>query len=333
MKNILIALLAVTAAALGAVVWHEHTQLQTEQEQVAEIKTRLTTAETRLKERTEADEKAALAEEKARVLQKTLTELSSESAGQSEQVAKLQQSLAEAKTNAAAPKGLAALFKDPDMKEMIKSQQKAVIGPMIDKMYGPYLTQLNMTPEQTAYVKDLLQKKMLVASEMGVSMLSGDTDAAKRSDMMKQIKEQTDAYDAQLKQFLGDDLYKDFQTYEKSTPDRLAVNQFNDQVAATPTALSADQQNQLIQIMADQRNNFKWTTDFNNAENMDVNTMFTEEKVNQFAQEKERLDQQVLDRARPILTPEQLSQFETFQKSQRDMQVAGMKMAAKMFGQ
>jgi hypothetical protein len=59
--------------------------------------------------------------------------------------------------------------------------------------------------------------------------------------------------------------------------------------------------------------------------------MFNEERINQFTKEKEQLDQQTLARVRPILTPEQFDAFQQFQTSQRELQLAGMKMAAQMF--
>ncbi len=46
---------------------------------------------------------------------------------------------------------------------------------------------------------------------------------------------------------------------------------------------------------------------------------------------KEQFDQQFLTQAQQILTPEQLTAFQSFQKAQRDLQIAGMKMAAQMF--
>ena len=64
-------------------------------------------------------------------MQETLSATAANAVEKSSQIAQLQDSLAAAKTNDANP--LTAMFKDPKMKEMIKSQQKLVMGPMIDK--------------------------------------------------------------------------------------------------------------------------------------------------------------------------------------------------------
>jgi len=55
------------------------------------------------------------------------------------------------------------------------------------------------------------------------------------------MKSATDDYDAQIKQFLGDDNYQMFQAYEKTTPDRMTVSQFSDQLSGSATPLTTDQ--------------------------------------------------------------------------------------------
>jgi hypothetical protein len=331
MKSTLITLLLIAVVALGTFSAHQRNQIARTRTRLAAAEDLLKVAQNRLKEMSDAAEKVTQAEQNARILQQTLTEASAASAAQSQQVTQLQQSLAAAQTNTG--RGLGALFKDPQMKDMIKAQQKMVMGPMIDKMYGALFQELNLTPEQSAGLKDLLMKKMLAAADVGMSMFDGSLDAAKRKEMAAQIKTQTDAFDEQIKQYLGDENYQAFQSYEKTTPDRMVVSQLQDQLAASGTGLDPAQQQQLVQALSDARQNFKWTTDFNNQKpgDGDFAEMFSEDRVNQFALEKAQFDQQFLERARQILTPEQLAAFEKFQEAQRQLQITGMKMAAKMF--
>ena len=63
----------------------------------------------------------------------------------------------------------------------------------------------------------------------------------------------------------------------------------------------------------------------------DYTAMFTEQNINQFVQQEEQFDQQVFTRAQQILTPDQLTAFQNYQNAQRQLQLAGMKMAAQMF--
>ena len=327
MKNIAIALLLAVSIALGALTIHQKNQL-------AQMQTQIASVQNQLEKKSEADEKTMFAESRAKMLQNALTETAAAAGEQSKQVAQLQKSLVATKTNGANPFGeMSKMFKDPKMKEMIKSSQKMFMGPMIDKQYAALFQQLNMTPEQAATLKDLLQKKMLAGADAGMSMMDGSLDAAQRADLTKQIKSATDDYDAQIKQFLGDDNYPAFQAYEKTVPDRMTVSQFSDQLAGGTSPLSNDQQQQLAQAMNDARTSFKWTTDYSNKNppNGDYASMFSEEKINQFTSEKEQFDQQFLTRAQQILTPEQAMAFQQFQTAQRQLQIMGMKMAANMF--
>lgn len=50
-----------------------------------------------------------------------------------------------------------------------------------------------------------------------MSMLSDDMDATKRAELAQQVKAANDAADAQIKEFLGDDNFAQFQDYDKST--------------------------------------------------------------------------------------------------------------------
>ena len=135
-----------------------------------------------------------------------------------------------------------------------------------------------------------------------------------------------------IKQLLGDDKYATLKTYEQSLPDRMAVSGIRDQLAGTAAALSATQEEQLTQAMQEARTGFKWSYDYGNAnrENVDFTEMLREDRLDQYAQEKERFDREFLSRAKQILTPEQLVAFEKSQTAQREMGISAMKMAAKM---
>jgi hypothetical protein len=330
MKNIVLILSFAAIVALGVVGLHQQKQVRQTQAELASAQSQLASTQKQLAEEKDLAEKAAFEENKAKILQQTLTQAAEAAAEKTKQAAELEQSLAAAKTNSG---GFGSLFNDPKMKELIRSQQKAFMGPMIEKQYAALIQQLNLNPEQTAQFKALLEKKMLAAADMGTSMLGNDMDAAKRADLAKQMKAQTDDFDQQIKQLLGDVNYDSYKTYEKSLTERFTLSQFHDQVAGTDTALNPDQEQQLLQAMVDERNSFKWTTDYSQANSGNVNyaDIFSEDRLNQFAKEKAQLDQQILDRAKSILTPEQLAAFEKYQNAQRDLQINSMKLAGKMF--
>jgi len=86
--------------------------------------------------------------------------------------------------------------------------------------------------------------------------------------------------------------------------------------------------------MTEEKHGFKFTTDFTDQSKFDgdFTTYFTEEKINQFQQEFEQLNQKYLPRAQAILSADQFEQFKKFLTAQAEMQKLGFKMAAKMFG-
>ena len=163
--------------------------------------------------------------------------------------------------------------------------------------------------------------------------MSGEMDATNRTQIFEQAKKEKDAIDVQIKQMLGDDNFKQYEDYQKSIPDRMSIGMFKDQQASGLTALTPDQEAQLVQVMNDERQKFKFTTDFSDQFKLtsDLAGNFTEEKMNQFLQEQEQLNQQYLSRAQSVLSAEQLGSYGKFLTSQLGMQKLGLQMASKMF--
>jgi hypothetical protein len=332
MKNMLLILLLIIAVAVGAVAVYLQGKLAETRAELAGLQQQLAAAQNQLQATADAAGQIANAKRSSKALQESLADTSRFAAEKTKQAEQLQQALAAAKTNTINPlAGIAKMFSDPKMKEAMKTQQKAMLGPMIDKQYGALFQQLNLSADDSAKLKALLMTNMLAGTDAGMSMMDDSMDTNTRAELAKQVKSETDADEAQIKQFLGDN-YPAYQSYEKTLPDRTVVDQFSDQLSGD-NSLSANQQGQLIQAMSDARTNFKWTTDYSdkNPANGDYTAMFSPDKVDQFTQEKEQFDQQFLAQAQKILTPAQATQFEQFQTSQRQLQIMGMKMAPQMF--
>src|SRR6185436_16903595 len=153
--------------------------------------------------------------------------------------AQLQEELTRsAATNAKPANPVAEMFKNPEMKELIKTQQKAVFSGMIDKNYRALFTGWQLAPEQSAGLKDLIVKKSLVDAGIGMAMISSEMDASKRAEMLQQAKTEKEGIDGEIKQFLGDEAFGQFQAYEKTIPERMAIGTFKDQQAAGAAALN-----------------------------------------------------------------------------------------------
>jgi type II secretory pathway pseudopilin PulG len=331
MKNVLIVILLVAAVALGGFVIQKN-------QKAAQAEAKRVAAEKALQAvqaaKTEQEQNATALREKLEAAQME----SAANAGTAAQLSKALTNLVESgaapeATNAKPANPLTEMFKNPEMREMIKNQQKTVLGTMVDKNYAEFFKSMNLTPEQTTAMKDLILNKMLGNADLGMEMIGGDMDAAKRAELTKKMKENNDALDAQIKAMLGDENYSLYQTYEKSIPDRMAVSQLKDQLGAD-LALNANQEQLLVSAMSDERQNFKFTTDFSNQQDFseDMFSKFTEERMNLYFQEQDQLNQKYLARAQTILSADQYAAYAKSLKNQQEMMKMGMKMAVQMFG-
>lgn len=334
MKTTCLIIAVVGCIALGIFGFEQSKKLHAQSDELAATKQQVAGLEAELRQKEEAIENARSVEAKSKILQQTLSESTTAAVAESKKSEKLQQSLDEAKTNNPMH-AVASMFKDPKMREMMKAQQKMAVGPIIEKQYSDLFKQLNLTPEQSAAFKDLITKKMLAGTDVGLSMLDDSLDASQRADLTKQIKVQNDEMDAEMKQFLGDNNYQAYQTYEKTVPDRMALGQFSDQVASSGTALTPEQQNQMVQALSDARNNFTWTSGLNQPNpgaNGDIASLLTDDSIARFTAEREQFDAQFLAKAQQILTPDQVDAYKTFQDQRRQLQLMGFNMAKQMYG-
>ena len=332
MKNSAIFILVSATLILGGLYLRENRKIHKAASTIADLQSNVTELETRLGQQ----------ETRAASLQTRLKNTRERAVAKAEEVSQLKQTItnradADAKDKnpmAAMVKGVGEMFKNPEMKEFVKSQQKTVLSGMLDKTYAPFFAQLGLTTEQSAALKDLVLNKSLVDAGAGMEMMSGEMDATNRTQILEQAKKEKDAIDAQIKQMLGDDNYKQYEDYQKSIPERMTIGMFKDQQASGAAALTPDQEAQLVQVMSDERQKFKFTTDFSDQSKItgDLAGSLTEEKINQFLQEQQQLNQLYLSRAQNILSADQLASYEKFIITHGQMQKLGLQMASKMFG-
>lgn len=328
MKNVIIGILLIVSVALGGLLIQKNNQ-------AAQATTKFVEAQNAL---VELQSSVAQKEERETNLREKLEKSLAESAANAGTAAQLSVALtnravAEEKTNAKPANPLAEMFKNPEMRQMMKDQQKTVFATMVEKNFADFIKAQQLTPEQAATLKELIAKKMAAGADIGMEMMSGDLTAEQRADLMKQAKASTDAMTEELKQFLGDS-YPAYESYEKTLSDRMAVSSFRDQLSGSDMALNSNQEQQLIQAMSEERQGFKFTTDFNNQNDFsqDIFSKFTEENMNTFFQEQDNLNQKYLTRAQTILSADQYAAYQKSLKSQQDMMKMGMKMAVSMFG-
>jgi RNA polymerase sigma factor (sigma-70 family) len=237
---------------------------------------------------------------------------------------------AQADSKAANP--MVEMLKSPAGKEMMKASMR-VEGLAVARSYAKLFADLHLTPEQTASMKDLMINRTMASADMITAAMSGQADPAQLQAQAVQVKAEQAAIDDQIKQLLGDDNYAQYHAYGKTLSERMVVTQVADQLADSPTAVGADQERQLFDAMVEERQNFKFTTDFSDPSKLkrDVASYYTEDNKQRYLQELEQLSQRYLARAQSILSPGQLAAFQSSLASQQAKQSAGVTVVSKFF--
>ena len=209
----------------------------------------------------------------------------------------------------------------------------AMMGQQMLKMYAPVFAQLKLGSEQGAQLKDLILKKNAVNMDKGLALMNGKLDAAQRAAAIEEMKSAREGCDAEIRQLLGETDYPAFEQFEKSLPDRLVFGMFKTKLARSGAPLSEEQQEQLLQAVAEARAQYPWSTDLSRRiqNPADLAVAFSGENIAVFAREEEEFDRQFLDRAHNMLTAKQLAAFGPFLAKQRQAKIASMKMTSKMF--
>jgi hypothetical protein len=218
--------------------------------------------------------------------------------------------------------GLANMMKNPQMKEMIRDQQKV----MLDRMYGSLAKYMDLPADRLDALKQLLLDRQMAMVDTGMSMMGGS--AADRKQAVEETKAIKADYDQKIQELLGSQDYPVFQDYEKTQTERMSVQMFKDALP-TADALTDQQEDNLIAAMYQERQGLPSTLLSN--QNQDPSQL-TAEHIAELEKQMQQLQQKYAARAAGILTPSQLEQYTKWQQQWNAMQVAGLKMAAQMFG-
>jgi hypothetical protein len=265
-----------------------------------------------------------LAEENSRLRQQLADmqmDLANTQAGSNRMILAQQAARAKAATKSGG-KGMTGMLKemmdDPEMRKGLMAQQKMAM----DMIYNPMFKELGLTPEETDKFKELLINK-----QMDVMAMAGDAKGMGSAENQKKIADQQKETEAKIKDLLGDKRFAQYQEYNQTVGDRMALNQFATQ---TPT-VTPDQKDQLLAIISDEK---KRTPEAGGTPTdptlQGVKAMQSDEAMEKLLQQQIDLNARVLERARGVLSQEQFDQLASFQTGQINMQRMGIQMARKM---
>jgi Spy/CpxP family protein refolding chaperone len=127
---------------------------------------------------------------------------------------------------------------------------------------------------------------------------------------------------------------KKLEEFERTVGDRMQMQQYQQGLTASGIPLEETQRTQLLNIMKEER--LKLPRSPFEASNKDPGEQFkalrSPDAVADLLKHANDFNEKVRDRARTILTPEQLNAFQSAQDQQQEMMKMGMKMSQQMFG-
>ena len=338
MKNIIILFLTVTTITLGMVCVVQSRKAADQQTQAAALQGELDAASQQL--------------EAMQAGQKRADQQRHELMGQAEELAAQLQARQLVETNVTAPvppppptvsqagkadeekgglgKMISKMMQDPDTRKFIQQQQRM----MMDQMYGPLVKQLGLTPEEATQFKDMLVDNGMKAAEKATSLFGGD-GSTNRTEMFSSLTAEQKTFDDQVKAFLGDARYAQYKEYQETVGERALLTQFKQQ-AGSDYNLSDPQSEALLTFMMEEKKNVASSTGLplgdSSQDPAKLQALMSDDKVDQYMQALETINQRVYDRARTILSFEQLNTLGRFQTNQLQMMRMGMGMMKTMFG-
>ncbi len=227
-------------------------------------------------------------------------------------------------------KMISKMMQDPNTRKFIREQQRM----MMDQMYGPLVKQMGLTPDEAAQFKDMLADNGMKAAEQATSVFGG-SGATNRTEMLSSLTAQQKSFDDQLQAFLGDDRYAQYKDYQETVGERAMLTQFRQQVGSDYN-LSDPQTEALLTFMQEEKKNVAASTGLplggSGQNTAQLQSLMSDNNVDQFMQAQNTINQRVYDRAQTILSPDQLATLGRFQTNQLQMMRMGMGMVKTMFG-
>ena len=220
----------------------------------------------------------------------------------------------------------AKMMEDPETKKVIRDQQRM----MLDQLYDPLIKKMDLTPAEAAQFKDLLADNMMKNAEKATSLMGGG--ATNRTEMLATLSAEQKDFEEQLRGVLGETRYAQYQDYQQTVGERTQLSQFRQQTTGE-NALTDRQSEQLLGFMKEAKQTMATASgqsgpgNGQNAANMQA--MLSGEGTEKLLQSQETVNQRVYERAREVLSADQLGAFGRFQTNQLQMMRMGMNMARK----
>ncbi len=222
--------------------------------------------------------------------------------------------------------GLSEMMESPEMRDTMRIQLESTL---INPVFGNLFKELELSEEDSEAFRNLLADRLMVGVSSGMKMMSSDKE--ERAALKEQIKQGEEEIDSMIQDLLGNDGYEKYKEYKDTMGERMACNQFNQQLGMSGLELTPDQNEKLVSAMYEERLAAAKSPDYFDAEKSDPGD-FDDEAVQKSLRQQEQINKGTLDRAKKFLKADQYDKLDLFLlnlQRQREMQ---LKMAQQMFG-
>ena len=226
-------------------------------------------------------------------------------------------------------------LKDPKMRQTMQKQQLQALDRQIKQLVNADLiSKLRLTPDQASQLRDLLRQKQKPAMALMIGLMAGELDDGQASEAGASVNKTIAEADEQIRALLGPEAFSYFDQQEKLDVERGNLREVKKEFDNGGHPLRAEQQEQLLAAMFDERQNFKFHLDFHEPSRFDYTRFpdyFSEENLERFYSEMQDLNARILARVEPLLDPDQRADFEHVLQEHLERGRATVRMTQALF--
>lgn len=214
------------------------------------------------------------------------------------------------------------MWDNPAGKSMMNQGAKMAVA----MMYQDFVDGLNLSKEEGDYFKNILGKEVTDQQELGMKMMSAtkEEQTALAEELAKRAKES----EVEIDKFLNNEEdIKAFTDYKQHLPERQQLDGIRSAMTGKGVPLDAATETKLVDAMYRARTESKGP-DLSGPEGM---AELAKGNIVETYEKSWEIQQQALENeTSKILSPEQMTAFQDYQKQAKEMQLMGLKMAEKM---
>jgi hypothetical protein len=221
---------------------------------------------------------------------------------------------------------VAKMLRDPAMRDTLRAQSEAYL----DFEYRDLFDQLGLDEKKREAVLAILKERLAGQTDLGLAAFDKAGSAADRTKASSELAKLTADTDARLKELLGEQ-HPQFDRFENSQPEREQIKTLASMLKDKSLSLDETTETKLMDAMYETRRDFKFDRDLSDENALSLEDL-SQAAVDRYLEQNDELQQQIQQKAKSILNPEQFEVFVKSQESQRRKAQEGLQVLRQMTG-